>query len=194
MGKKNETVATGQRASATPRGMVRSSSVANAPWWHLKEGNALYGRLLNMYERPDERSPRGKSKFFQVELMEYTDPETGEVSPTYVDPTRGPLATEVRVGRGKQATFKTVGAGTIINVNYGPKTKDWEALVKDILRGGEYRVLGIITGEKFEIKNGQTMWPIDTFHEQVTPPREVDEPDFDDEEPAQASQQAAGAA
>lgn len=181
------------KTSATPAGMVRTSSVANAPWWHLKEGNALYGKLLNMYERPDERSKSGKSKFFQIELLDWVNKETGEVHQSYFDPIKGvEMPTEVRVGRGKGATFDVVASGTIINVNYGPKTKDWEPLISDIYRGAEYRVLAIITGDKFEIRNGQTMWPIDTFHEQVKAPRALEEPDFEDGEPETAT--SAGAA
>lgn len=183
MAKKNQAAAAvnGQSMSA-PSGMVRTSSVANAPWWHLKEGNALYGRLLNMYTRPDERSKSGKSNFFQIELLDWVDKESGEVYGYYFDTKNGvEVPTEVRIGRGKGATFEQVPAGSIINVNYGPKTKDWEPLIQDIYRGAEYRVLALITGPKFEIRNAQTMWPIDTFHEQITPPRPVAEPDFDDE-------------
>jgi hypothetical protein len=184
MAKKNPAAAAvnGQQTMSTPDGMVRTSSVANAPWWHLKAGTGVYGRLLNMYERPDERAKSGKSKFFQIELLEWVDKESGEVHDYYFDPKNGTeVPTEVRIGRGKGATFEVVPMGTIINVNYGPKTKDWEPLVQDIYRGAEYRVLALITGEKFEIRNAQTMWPIDTFHEQVKPPRPVAEPDFDDE-------------
>lgn len=171
-----------QQVTSTPEGMVRTSSYANAPWWHLKAGNAVYGRLLNMYERPDERAKAGKSKFFQIELLDWVDKGSGEVHDYYFDTnTQAEVPTEVRVGRGKGATFEQAPSGIIINVNYGPKTKDWEPLIQDIYRGAEYRVLAIITGDKFEIKNSQTMWPIDTFHEQVTPPRPVAEPDFEDE-------------
>jgi hypothetical protein len=197
MAKKNPSAATNgaQQASATPAGMVRTSSVANAPWWHLKEGNSLYGKLLNMYERPDERSKTGKSRFFQIELLDWVDKETGEVHPSYFDPKKGVvIPTEVRVGRGKQAQFEQVPSGTIINVNYGPKTKDWEPLISDIYRGAEYKVLALIIGDKFEIRNGQTMWPIDTFHEQVKPPRAVEDPDFEDEEDTTEAAPAAGAA
>lgn len=139
-----------------------------------------------MYERPDERSKLGKSKFFQVELFPYKD-DAGEVHDHYVDGEGVVLATEVRVGRGKQSSFSEVGPGTIINVNYGPKTKDWEPLVSEIHRGAEYLVLAVITGDKFEIKHGQTMWPIDIYHSMTRASRQVDEPDFEDSEPAAAA-------
>lgn len=177
---------------ATPRGMARVGSVANAPWWHLKNGNALYGRLLNVYERPDERAKSGKSKFFQVELCQYADPVSGEVKDYYFDAKTGTeRPTEVRIGRGKGATMDMASPGTIINLNYGPKTKDFEPFVADIMRGAEYMVLCVINGDKFEIKNAQTMWPIETFAEQTRPPKSQAEPDFDDEEEPQAQ---AGAA
>jgi hypothetical protein len=84
--------------------MARVGSSANAPWWHLKNGNALYGRLLNVYERPDERAKSGKSKFFQIELTQYADPDTGEVHDFYFDTTLGAeRPTEVRIGRGNRA-------------------------------------------------------------------------------------------
>jgi hypothetical protein len=90
--------------------------------------------------------------------------------------------TEVRVGRGKASTFEMCGPGKIINVNYGPKTKDWESFIADIYRGASFNVLAVINGDKFEIRNGQTMWPVETFHEMTRPPKSLEEPDFDDAE------------
>lgn len=163
--------------------MARVGSESNAPWWHLKAGNAFYGRLLNLYFRPDERAKSGKSRFFQIELCQYADPDTGEVHDYYFDPkTQLVRATEVRIGRGKGATFAAAVPGTIINVNYGPKTKDFESFVPEIMRGAEYMVLAIVTGDKFEIKNAQTMWPISTFAEMTRAPKVIDEPDFEDTE------------
>lgn len=191
MAKERKAAANG--AVSTPRGMARVGSVANAPWWHLKNGNALYGKLLNVYERPDERAKSGKSKFFQVELCEYADPDSGEVHDHYFDQKLGTTRpTEVRIGRGKQAKLETVGPGTIINLNYGPKTKDFEPFVEQIMRGAEFKVLCIINGEKFEIKNAQTMWPIETFAEMTRAAKPLEEPDFDggddeDEAPAAAA-------
>lgn len=179
-------------AISTPRGMARVGSVANAPWWHLKNGNALYGKLLNIYERPDERAKSGKSKFFQVELCQYSDPDSGEVRDSYFDAS-GDRPTEVRIGRGKGATFEQAKPGTIINLNYGPKTKDFEPFIEQIMRGAEFMVLCVINGEKFEIKNAQTMWPIETFAEMTRAPKSLDEPDFDGEEDETEAPQAGAA-
>jgi hypothetical protein len=155
-----------------PEGMARIGSVANAPWFNLRNGNVLYGKLINVFERPDERSKTGKSKFFQVETMEYSDPVTGEV-----------IACEVREGRGDDAATANVEPGTIVNLNYGPKTKDLEPFVKEILQGAEYVVCCIVNGEKFKIKNGQTMWPVETFAKQTKAATPLDEPDFEDATP-----------
>jgi len=141
-----------------PEGLARVGSVANAPWWNIKNGNVLSGVLENIYERPDERSKSGKSKFYQVRLS---------------------APTEVRMGRGKEAKIGIAPAGSVVNLNYGPKTKELEKFVPDIMRGAEYTVWCHVDGEKFDIGKGQTMWPIDVRAGQTKPPTVNEEPDFD---------------
>lgn len=142
-----------------PEGLARVGSVANAGWWNIKEGAVLSGVLENMYERPDERSKSGKSKFYQVKLSE---------------------PTEVRMGRGPAAKTQMAKAGDVVNLNYGPKTKELEKFVPDIMRGAEYTIWCHVTGPKMDIGKGQTMWPIDVHAGQTRPPTvTADEPDFE---------------
>lgn len=157
-----------------PSGLARVGSVANAPWWHLKAGNTCHGMLENCYTRPDERSKSGVSKFFQIKLL----------APSLV-----------RYGRAKDAKVSMAPTGTVINLNYGPKTKELESFVPDILRGAEFEVWCHIDGEKFDIGKGQTMWPIDVRAGMKKSPRATeDSPDFgdDDDDEAPAPAQAAG--
>lgn len=155
-----------------PEGLARVGSVANAPWWNLKAGNVLHGKLENMYERPDERSKSGKSKFFQIMLT---------------------APAECRYGRGKQAKISMAKAGDVVNLNYGPKTKELEKFISDIIKGAEFEVWCHVEGEKFDIGKGQTMWPIDVRAGMTKAPSIKDEPDFEgvedeaDEAPGQAS-------
>lgn len=159
---------------AAPDGMARVGSVANAPWFNLRNGNLLYGKLINIYDRPDERAKSGRSKFFQVEVMEYKDPKTGEVVPC-----------EARTGRGKNADLVEVLAGSVVNLNYGPKTKDLEKFIPEILQGAGYNVWILVDGDKFDIGKGQTMWPIDCRAIRTRSPLVQDEVDFgsDDDMP-----------
>jgi len=138
--------------------MARVGSVSNAPWFHLKAQNLCHGYLENVYQRPDERSKTGTSKFFQIELLE---------------------PCEVREGRGKEAKVRVAKAGTIVNLNYGPKTKELEQFVSVILRGGQVEVSCFIEGEKFAIGKGQTMWPMDVRAEMTRPPQVKAEEDVD---------------
>lgn len=157
-------------SDAPPAGMMRVGSVANAPWWDIKEGNVMYGKLINVFSRPDERSKTGKSKFFQIELLK---------------------ATDVRIGRGKDAAPGRAEAGQVVNLNHGPKTKDLEAYIPDILQGAEYTVWCKVDGPKFDIGRGQSMWPLDVRAQQTIPPRASGEPDFSDGEDSGDSEEAA---
>lgn len=153
-----------------PAGMARVGSVANAPWWDIKEGNVLYGVLENVYERPDERAVKsgGKSKFYQVRLLEDT---------------------EVMIGRGKERIPGKAKRGDVVNLNYGPKTKEFEKFIPDIMRGGEYTVWCHVSGPKFDIGKGQSMWPIDARAQQTKAPLDDSEPDFEGDD-AEAGAQA----
>ena len=148
-----------------PDGFRRVGSVANAPWFALKKGNVLLGLLENVYERPDERvktkdgSP-GKSKFFQIKLMQACDATAGRAED------RKPVRAEI---------------GQVVNLNYGPKTKELEKFVPDIMRGAEYQVWAAC-GDKFKISGGRTMWDLDVQVQltKAAPALDGDEPDFDD--------------
>lgn len=149
-----------------PEGLARVGSVANAPWFNLAAGNVCHGMLENMYLRPDERAKAsgGKSKFFQIRLLSDA---------------------QVRFGRGKEAKVGMAKAGDVVNLNYGPKTMVFETYVPDILRGAEYEVWCHVTGEKFDIGKGQTMWPIDVRAGMKKAPTVVaadSEPDFGDDD------------
>lgn len=156
--------------SDPPAGMIRVGSVANAPWWDIKDGNVLKGKLINVFSRPDERSKTGKSKFFQIELTS---------------------ATDVRYGRGKDAAPGRAEAGAVVNLNHGPKTKDLENYIPDILQGAEYLVWVKVDGPKFDIGRGQTMWPLDVRAKQTVAPSASSEPDFADGEDSGDSEEAA---
>jgi len=156
--------------------MKRMGSVSNAPWFDIKKGAKLFGELEGMFERPDERNKQtGKSKFFQIKAKE-------------------PVG--VYYGRGKDRKPGVAPAGTTVNVNYGPKTKDLEPLIPMLIRGAAFDVEVVCTGDKMDIGRGQTMWPIEvgsvmTKAETVND----DEPDFDgsdEDEGAGAGAAAAG--
>jgi len=154
-----------QEMVRAPEGFRRVGSVANAPWFNLKKGNQMIGVLENVYERNDERVPKekgGKSRFFQVKLLE---------------------ATECRAGKGDDAKIVRAEAGQVINLNYGPKTKELEKLIPEIMRGAEYQVWINVQGDKFKIGNGRTMWDMDVQVKltQAATALDDEEPDFDGE-------------
>lgn len=121
-----------------PEGMRRIGSVTNAPWWKIEPGRALHGKLINVYERNDDKSPTKKSKFFQVELL---------------------APANARLGRGVDAKPVTANAGEVVNVNYTAKTKDLEPLVLQVMRGAEVKIWLLPKG-KIPVGKGQ-MWDID---------------------------------
>ena len=143
-----------------PEGFRRIGSVANAPWFNLKKGNILHGTLEKVYERPDERSKSGKSKFFQLKLL---------------------APCEARAGRAEDAKIVRAEAGSVVNLNYGPKTKELESLVPEIMAGAEYEIWVHVQGDKFKISQGRTMWDMDVQRKLVraAPAQADDEPDFE---------------
>lgn len=156
-------MATKENVVQVPEGFRRVGSVTNAPWFTLKKGNILRGLLENVYERPDERVPKekgGKSKFFQVKLL---------------------AACEARAGRGEDAKPVRAEVGQVVNLNYGPKTKELEKIVPEVLRGAEYEVWVHVQGDKFKISGGRTMWDLDVQVKltKPAPAQDDDEPDFD---------------
>jgi len=152
-----------------PDGFRRTGTANAVGWFHMgKVGNTLSGLLLGVYERKDQLRAEGTSKFFQVQLKQDC---------------------EVRVDRGEDAKIEIARAGSIVNVNYGPKTKGWEALVADIRRGAAYEVWAQISGPKVKIGAGKSMHQLEAFDKMVKPPTETaDEADFEggeDELPAE---------
>ena len=162
---KHETVAEDGVLRA-PEGFRRVGSVVAAPWFNMKPGNSLTGILDNCYERDDNRSKTGKSKFFQFVLM----------SPA-----------EVRQGWGEDVMMVQAPAGTVVSVNHTPKTKILESYIPDLVRGAEYQVW-IGCGKKVHLKNGNDMWDLDVRVNQTKSVKaDLEEPDFDG-----ASDEAAG--
>lgn len=144
-----------------PEGFQRIGSVANAGWFNMKKvGNILHGVLEGMFERNDTLSPTGKSKFFQIKLIEDC---------------------EVRTGNGEDTALATAHAGDYANLNHGPKTKELESLLADVRRGAVYQVYGVVAGEKIKLKNGKTMHNFDVGTNMVKPPKATEDvaPDFD---------------
>ena len=150
-----------------PEGFRRIGSVADAPWFNIKTGNSLKGILENCYERVDPRSKTGKSKFFQMVLLE---------------------PAEVRQGRGEDAKVVQAPAGAVVSVNYTPKTQPLEDYIPDIVRGAEYQVW-IGCGKKITLKNGNTMWDLDVRVNQTkSVTADIEDPDFDGDSGEAASE------
>jgi hypothetical protein len=142
-----------------PEGFRRLGSVTAACWFALQPGNTIRGKLLGLYERDDKRNKvTGKSEFFQVEL---TAPTIG------------------RFGTGEKAEDRQADAGLVANLNCNTKTEILKDLITDINAGAEYEIY-CICNEKIDLKNGNTMWDIETFSSQIKPPKAVKavEPDF----------------
>jgi hypothetical protein len=130
-----------------PEGFRRVGSVANAGWYNQKKiGNVCQGKLENMYERKDDLSPTGMSKFFQVQVTQDC---------------------EVRDGRGEDAKVVSVKAGEYVNVNHGPKTKELEKYIPQILQGAEFEVYIVVLGDKIKLKGGKSMHNIDVMVKQT---------------------------
>jgi hypothetical protein len=151
-----------------PEGFHRVGSVTAACWFSLEVGNTLRGKLLGIYERDDKRSKTGKSEFFQVLLT---------------DSTRG------RFGTGEKAEVREAEAGLIVNMNCNTKTSSLKTLIGDIHNGAEYEIY-VVCNKKIELKNGNTMWDIETFTLQLRPPRAA-EADFGSSDGDAGSQDAA---
>jgi len=143
-----------------PEGFRRAGSVADAPWVWLEVGNTIHGKVLNIFTRPDSRvknkdgSP-GTSKFFQIEAL-----------------------SEMKCRAGTGETAKAV-QGTVVNLNYGPKTSELENYIPDVKRGAEVHVWAPVLG-KMKVGPGKTnsMWIIDLHVRIVTPASGSSEPDF----------------
>lgn len=155
-------------ASAAPADFQRSGSANAVGWWDQSTaGNVLTGKLVGMFQRKDvlRQEQGGNSKFFQVEISQ---------------------PCQVRVDRGTEAHMEQAEPGTpdkptVVNVNYGPKTRPWEDFLSDIRRGAEFLVWANPMGRKIKITGGRTMHDIDVRHKMVTPPTDVPEFAGDDD-------------
>jgi hypothetical protein len=63
--------------------------------------------------------------------------------------------------------------GSVVNLNYGAKTKDLESLVPGVLLGGIYHVKAEV-GKKLPLQKGRTMWDITLGVVIVREPKVVD--------------------
>ena len=152
-----------------PEGFRRMGSVTAACWFALTEGNTIQGKLLGLYERDDKRNKvTGKSEFFQVLL---TAPTLGHF------------------GTGEKAEDKEAEAGLVVNLNCNTKTEIFKTLIPDINNGAEYDIYAVVN-KKVDLKNGNTMWDIETFSSQTKAPKAV-EADFSDSSDEGDSQDAA---
>jgi len=149
-----------QTTVRAPEGFRRVGSVANAGWFNMKKvGNILQGVLEGMYQRKDEQNPKGQSKFFQIRLS---------------------ADCEVRMGRGEEAQITMAKAGEYVNLNYGPKTKDLEDYIPQIMQGATFEIYGVVAGDKIKLTGGRTMHNFEVFTNMtVAPKAKDDEPDFD---------------
>jgi len=141
-----------------PEKFQRVGSVSNAPWFSLEPSNEVEGVLNGMYVRNDERAASKKSRFFQI---------------TTSKPCRA------RYGKGEKAEVREAPAGTVINLNYGAKTKDLKNFAGQVMAGAKIEVF-VHCGQKMTIGGGKTMWDIACGVNVIEGPK-VEEPDFEDE-------------
>jgi len=150
-----------------PEGFQRSGSANAVGWFDMTTlGNKLHGQLIGMFRRKDQLRTDGFSDFFQVEVSE---------------------PCMVRSDRGEEAKIVEAKAGDVVNVNYGPKTKPWEALCDDIKRGAKYEVLGCIIGGKVKLNGGKTMHNFDVYQKMTQAPLAEAESDVDFDGAGEAS-------
>lgn len=138
-----------REASLLEPGKSRRLGTATAVgWFLLVEGNVLVGRLLGGYERRDPLQPLGTSRFYQVELLR---------------------TARVRAGWGEEARNVVARAGEVVNVNFGPKTRAWDALLPEIQAGAEYEV-GVRCKDKVPLTAGRSVHDMDVFARRTKEP------------------------
>lgn len=141
--------------ASIPEGFRRLGSVANAGWFNMKKvGNTLHGSLEGMYERNDTLNPNGKSKFFQVKLL---------------------AECEVRMGTGESASLDVAKVGQYVNLNWGPKTRDLEALIPEMFKGAAFELYGVVAGDKIKLTGGRSMHNFDVGTKMTRAPQALDE-------------------
>ena len=160
MASKNTSVAHVQ--VSMPEGFRHVGSVANAGWFNMKKvGNVIQGMFEGMYKRKDNINSEGESQFFQIKL------------------TAGNC--EVRMGKGEDAVLAIANEGDVVNLNYGPKTKELEDLLPSVEKGAEYEIYGIVAGDKIKLTGGKTMHNFEMgkkLIKEATSPA-AEQPDFD---------------
>jgi hypothetical protein len=160
MASKNSSVAVPRQVQA-PEGFRHVGSVANAGWFNMKMvGNTVQGTFEGMYSRKDELNPTQVSKFFQIKIT------AGEC--------------QVRMGKGEDAVLATAVVGDVVNLNYGPKTRELEDLLPAIEKGAEYEIFGTVAGDKIKLSGGRTMHNFELFKKLTVEAAADVEPDFGD--------------
>jgi hypothetical protein len=159
MASKNSSVAVPAQVQA-PEGFRHVGSVANAGWFNMKKvGNTVQGTFEGMFKRKDDLNPEKTSKFFQVKIT------AGEC--------------EVRMGKGEESVLATAHVGDVVNLNYGPKTKELEELLSAIEKGAEYEIFGTVAGDKIKLSGGRTMHNFELFKKLTVEATSDVEPDFE---------------
>ena len=131
------------------QGFQRVGSASNAGWFNLRMiGNVLRGKLLGMYTRQDPLSPTSASNFFQVQIVQ---------------------PCKVLIGVGEDARVELAKPGDVVNLNYGPKSKDLEKLIPKIQQGAEFEVVARIAGERIKLPGGRSMNNIEIFTKLIAP-------------------------
>jgi hypothetical protein len=142
-----------------PEGFQRSGSASAVGWFNpLKAGNTLRGTLIGMFKKPDMFAQGKQVDFFQVQVSQ---------------------ACEVRADRGEESHMLEAKPGDVVNINYGPKTKNWELLTGDIKRGAVYEVLATVIGDKVKLAGNRKMHNVDVFQKCVRAPQSNAEVDVD---------------
>jgi hypothetical protein len=142
-----------------PEGWRRLGAAIGVGWFNVKKtGNILQGTLEGMFERKDSLSLTGKAKFFQIQLSSDC---------------------EVRTDRSEMNTLVTAHVGDIVNLNYGPKTKELELFIDDMKRGAVIEVRIEVMGDPIRLSGGRTMDNLECSVNMVKPPSDMqEEPTF----------------
>jgi hypothetical protein len=136
---------------------VPAQTTVRAPEGFRRVGSVANAGWFNM--KKVEQNPKGQSKFFQIRLS---------------------ADCEVRMGRGEEAQITMAKAGEYVNLNHGPKTKDLEAYLPQIMQGATFEIYGVVAGDKIKLTGGRTMHNFEVFTNMtVAPKAKDDEPDFD---------------
>jgi hypothetical protein len=87
-----------------------------------------------------------------------------------------------RYGKGEEAEVNEIPVGSIVNLNYGVKTKVLETLLPSIQNNAKHAVW-VHCGDKIKVGKGQTMWVITCKSKMLRAPTAAPEADFSDVEP-----------